>query len=85
MVTSWIQRADDIKVNGDAMTQSVLVEQLEKLTNENLPTPIDKHQALVKRYRRERWLKRLKELQVSEKVKLKQLESLAKDSNHLDL
>lgn len=40
---------------------------------------------MQKRLRRERWLKRLADLKASEKVKLKQLESLSKDSNHVDI
>jgi hypothetical protein len=40
---------------------------------------------MVKRLRIERWSKRLLELKAAEKVKLKQLESLAKDSNHPDI
>lgn len=58
---------------------------MEKLNSENLPLPVEKHNLVHKTLKKEKWLKRLLELQNAEKVKLKQLETLAKDSNSQDI
>jgi hypothetical protein len=54
---------------------------LEKLLAEHLPVPPEKHQMLSKHLRRVRWLKRLQELRTAEKVKLKSIETLAKEGS----
>jgi hypothetical protein len=62
------------------MAEEVLnPETLEKLLSEHLPVPPEKHQTLTKHLRRVRWLKRLQELRTAEKVKLKSIETLAKE------
>jgi hypothetical protein len=49
---------------------------------EHLPVPPDRVIVLNKRLRRLRWMKRIIEVTQAEKVKLKTLETLAKDANH---
>jgi hypothetical protein len=61
------------------------IEQIEKLLTENLPVPTDKVNLLSKRLKRLKWLRRLHEATTADKVKLKTLETLAKDSNHQDI
>lgn len=58
---------------------------MEALTEENLPVPPQMMTLVNKRLRRDRWLKKLTDLRNSEKVKLKQLETLGKESNHGDI
>ena len=55
---------------------------MEKLLAENLPVPTEKVVKLNKALRRAKWMKRFNEVRIAEKVKLKTLENLAKDSNH---
>lgn len=43
--------------------------------------PPEKYQMLTKHLRRVRWLKRLQELKSAEKVKLKSIETLAKEGS----
>lgn len=38
-----------------------------------------------RRLKRAKWMKRIQEVKTAEKVKLKQLETLVKDSNHVDI
>ena len=52
---------------------------MEKLLAEHLPVPPEKHQMLTKHLRRVKWLKRLQELRTAEKVKLKSIETLARE------
>jgi len=63
----------------------MIIENIEKLLTEHLPVPDEKLSILNKRLRRLKWLRRHTEVTQADKVKLKTLESLAKDSNHQDI
>jgi len=62
-----------------------LVEALEKLLSEGIPLPLCKVSQVQKQLKREKWLKKLREMSLSEKVRLKQVEILAKESGHQDI
>lgn len=73
-MTHWTARADEI-----ILEELLNPEPLERLLSEYLPVPLDKLQMLNKHLRRVKWLKRLQELRTAEKVKLKSIETLAKE------
>ena len=52
---------------------------LEKLIGEHLPVPPERQQILQKHLRRVKWLRRLQEVSNAEKVKLKTIETLARE------
>ena len=68
--------------NNDELLVVNQIEYIEKLLNENLPVPMQTLQMLNKTLKRLKWLKRLQEVNQAEKVKLKTIETLAKDANH---
>lgn len=78
-VAQWTARAEQITAEGGGENPEIL----EKLLAEHLPVPPEKYQMLTKHLRRVRWLKRLQELRTAEKVKLKSIETLAKEGSQL--
>jgi hypothetical protein len=74
-VEAWLSTANSC-VEGEP----ALIEQLEKLQQENLPLPQGRPQQVSKILKRARWLRRFGELQSADRVKLKQIEALARDS-----
>ena len=81
-VNLWLERSSALAGEEDSYESFAVIELIDKLLTEHLPVPPDRVIVLNKRLRRLRWMKRIIEVTQAEKVKLKTLETLAKDANH---
>ena len=81
-VNLWLERSSGLAGEEDSYETFAIIDLIDKLLTEHLPVPPDRVIVLNKRLRRLRWMKRITEVTQAEKVKLKTLETLAKDANH---
>ena len=82
---AWVDRFEEQMKAVESKGAHEVVEVFEKLQGEYLPVPQQKMGQVNKVLRRARWMKRFQELRAADRVKLKQLEAINRDSAHQDI